>query len=125
MTSSAFSINTVVPSSSFAVTAGTPRTYTVTSDSGNKNTLHFCGDCGSALWIDGRLALEGMKIVKSGVMDVEGALDGEGVRPVMEQYVARRPGWVCMVEGAVQVKGQQGSEETEANLKELKAQKVA
>lgn len=58
-------------------------------------------------------------------MDVEGALDGEGVRPVMEQYVARRPGWVCMVEGAVQVKGQQGSEETEANLKELKAQKVA
>lgn len=124
MTSSAFSMNTIVPSSSFTVTAGTPKTHTVPSHSGVSHTLNFCGDCGSALWIDGRQSLEGMKIIKSGVIDVE-ALDGEGIKPLAEQYVARRPDWICMVEGASQTEWHHKEEEIEADLEKLKGQKAS
>ena len=40
-----------VPAARFRITQGTPKRYVTGSDSGNEVTRVFCGDCGSALYI--------------------------------------------------------------------------
>src|ERR671931_285000 len=47
---SAFVPVLAVPKAAFAVTQGSPRTFTVTADSGYATTRAFCGDCGSPLF---------------------------------------------------------------------------
>lgn len=51
-TGGAYTSNIVVPRNSFKVTKGSPKSYTVTGDSGKKNEHWFCGSalppCG--LW---------------------------------------------------------------------------
>ena len=114
MTSSAFSMNTAVPASGFHLQSGQPKSYTITAPSGTEYFLHFCGDCGSALWIDGP-ALPDLKILKSGVLDGDEAMELEGIWPKAEQYTIRRPKWLCAVEGASQTDEQHisGREELE------------
>lgn len=51
MTSSAFAICMHIPAESLEVTQGSPVTQQRTADDGNILTTHFCGDCGSPLFI--------------------------------------------------------------------------
>ena len=114
MTSSAFSMNTAVPASDFHLQSGQPKSYTITAPSGIEYFLHFCGDCGSALWIEGP-AIPDLKILKSGVLDGDAAMELEGIVPKAEQYTVRRPKWLYAVEGASQADEQntRGREELE------------
>ena len=61
-----------------------------------------------------------LKIIKSGVLDGEGVMEREGVKPGVEQNTRRRPGWLCAVEGAVQFEGQQGTGKEEKGEEEAK-----
>ncbi|HEX3862002.1 MAG TPA: GFA family protein [Stellaceae bacterium] len=40
-----------VPSAGFHITQGAPKRYVVTAESGNAVSRHFCGDCGSPIYI--------------------------------------------------------------------------
>lgn len=51
-TGSAFGIFVHVPSEAVRLTRGTLKTIMRTADSGNRITSHFCGDCGSTLFIE-------------------------------------------------------------------------
>ena len=123
MTSSAFSINTLVPTAAFHLVRGTPKTYTILSESKREYTLNICPDCGSALWIDG--GLPGMKILKSGVLDGNDALEQEGVKPLSEQFTVRRASWVCLISGASQSDTQSSRKEVDKMLVQLGAGEVA
>jgi hypothetical protein len=120
MTSSAFSMNTAVSASAFHLQSGQPKSHTITAPSGTEYFLHFCGDCGSALWIDGP-TLPDLKILKSDVLDGDEAIDLESVRPKAEQFTVRRAKWLCAVEGASQTDEQNthGREELEKLQSEM------
>jgi hypothetical protein len=49
-TGSAFNVSVGVERSDFEITAGSPKGFTKTGDSGNELTRHFCPDCGSPLF---------------------------------------------------------------------------
>jgi len=72
------------------------------ADSGNTITSHFCGDCGSTLWRDGRtFGLN--KLVKVGVINDPNALSD--AKPGVELYVGGRVPWVSEMEGTDQKPG--------------------
>jgi hypothetical protein len=50
LTGSAFALYLQVPRESFRLTAGQPKTYVKTAESGNRRAQVFCADCGSRLW---------------------------------------------------------------------------
>jgi hypothetical protein len=56
-----------------------------------------------------------LKILKSGVLDGDAAMELEGILPKAEQFTVRRPRWLCAVEGASQSDEQntRGREELE------------
>ena len=74
--------------------------------------MYFCGDCGSALWHEGP-TFPGLKILHSGVLDGEGAMESQGIKPRGEQFIVRRPRWLCAVDGASQTGEQRGRKELE------------
>lgn len=113
-------MNTAVSVSAFHLQSGHPKTYTITAPSGAEYSLHFCEDCGSALWIEGP-TLPDLKILKSGVLDGNEAMGLEGVRPNAEQFIVRRPKWLWAVEGASQTDEQntRGREELEKLQSEM------
>ena len=113
-------MNTAVPASAFHLQSGRPKSYTIIAPSKTKYFLHFCGDCGSALWIEGP-TLPDLKILKTGVLDGDDAMDLEGVRPKAEQYTLRRPKWLCAVDGASQTEEQntRGREALEESQSEM------
>ena len=66
MTSSAFSLNTMIRADNFHLKTGQPKAFVLP----NKATQNFCGDCGSVLWIDWPQDRD-LKILKTGVLDGE------------------------------------------------------
>jgi hypothetical protein len=65
---SAFGMSLIVPRAAFAVTKGTARSWSGTTDSGRAMTCFFCPACGARLWH----ARNGMDTVsvKAGTLDV-------------------------------------------------------
>jgi hypothetical protein len=50
LTGSAFALYLQVPRESFRLTAGEPKVYVKTAQSGNRRAQAFCPNCGSRLW---------------------------------------------------------------------------
>jgi hypothetical protein len=50
LTGSAFSLFLQVPNESFRLTAGEPKVYVKTAESGNRRAQAFCANCGTRLW---------------------------------------------------------------------------
>jgi len=102
ITGSTYSTNIVVPGDGFQLVEGSPKEISKVADSGNTITSHFCGDCGSTLWRDGRtFGLN--KVVKVGVIDDPNALSD--AKPGVELYVGGRVPWVSEIEGTDQKPG--------------------
>ena len=99
-----------------------PQSCTLTGDSGIESTLKFCGDCGSALWTEwpGRPDL---RILKAGVLDDDGVFESESMKPKVEQFTTRRPTWLCRVDGALQIDGQQSIKSAESMMNESETAK--
>src|ERR687884_87644 len=50
LTGSAFRVTVATPEDKFRLTAGQPRTYVKSADSGARRIQAFCGDCGSPIF---------------------------------------------------------------------------
>lgn len=85
--------------------------------------MNFCGDCGSVLWMDWP-PMPDMKVLKTGVLDGEKVLEAEPVVPKGEQFVERRPAWLCPVADAVQTEGQSGRKEAEVIYEKVDSEKA-
>lgn len=121
MTSSLFSMNTLVPTPDLHLKSGTPKTRPHQSDSGAKSTMHFCADCGGIMWMEYEPRPD-FRIIKSGIIDGEDSMRLDALRPKVEQFAARRPPWLCPIEGAVQEPGQQPIKKSDEMVEELKSQ---
>lgn len=65
--------------------------------SGSEMTNWFCGECGSLMYrVSGRLP--GLRILRLGTVDDHALVDGV-MRPMYEQFLERRAGWVQDVKG--------------------------
>lgn len=84
------------------MTKGTPKAFPKTADSGKVITSNFCGDCGSTIWRESD-TYAGLKIIKAGTLDSEGAL--EGAKPAVELFVANRIPWLPRFDDTVQNEG--------------------
>lgn len=62
------------------------------------------------------------RIIKSGIIDGEDSMRLDALRPKVEQFAARRPPWLCPIEGAVQEPGQQPIKKSDEMVEELKSQ---
>lgn len=100
VSSSAFTVNTIVKDADFKVDGEGIKSYSTTSDSGNKLTNYFCTNCGSNLYSEGGFA--GCKVVRMGLMDGDGL---ENAKPMLEVFAQRRVTWLKPVEGAADVEG--------------------
>ncbi|KAF2853138.1 hypothetical protein T440DRAFT_419164 [Plenodomus tracheiphilus IPT5] len=102
---STYSTNSLHTANAFKVTKGTPKQYTIKSESGNEMTSNFCGDCGSTMWREGG-AFPGKRIIKAGAT---GTLDDTSIIDDMkvnaELFAPTRPKWIAAQEGAAQSKG--------------------
>lgn len=66
-------------------------------NSGAEMTNYFCGECGSLMYrVSGRLP--GLRILRLGTVDDHALVDG-GMRPMYEQFLERRAGWLENVKG--------------------------
>jgi hypothetical protein len=97
---STYSVNFLVPDPAFAVTAGTPKTYSKVADSGQSVVSYICGECGSMLWRE-TPTYPGLKIVKAGTLDDATKLIGEET-PGLEIFTKERIAWVTPFEGVAQ-----------------------
>lgn len=61
-------VNAVLPSSAFKLTAGKPKRFTAVADSGRTLHRYFCGDCGSGVYSQ-REANPEMVVVRAGTFD--------------------------------------------------------
>ena len=122
MTSSNFSINAVVPLAAFQLQSGTPKKCTLIGDSGTKSRLKFCGDCGGALWTEWP-GWSDIRILKAGILDGAHVMETDEMRPKAEQFTARRPDWLCPIEGADQFEGQQDLKVAKDKINEMEGAK--
>jgi hypothetical protein len=85
---SAFVVAMRLPSSGFRITKGTPSRYVTKSDAGNEVTRHFCGDCGSPIYIQvsTRPDIIGLRV---GTLD-----DPSGFKPEANIFVKSAQPWV-------------------------------
>ena len=67
-TGSAMATIVIMPSAHYRLVSGTPKSHTVTAESGGKVTRSFCGDCGSPISSEVS-AMPGVTFVKGGVFD--------------------------------------------------------
>ncbi|KAB8242510.1 ankyrin repeat-containing domain protein [Aspergillus flavus] len=92
MLSSGSSANLLIPESHFRITSGSPKTYSMTHESGMNLTTRFCENCGSLLYKTGdREGFEGAVIVLAGTLD--NTEDFEKAKPEAEFFVKHRVGW--------------------------------
>ncbi|MCX7172665.1 MAG: GFA family protein [Proteobacteria bacterium] len=82
------SFNTPVPSSAFKITAGTPKFFADTPDSGNIMHRYFCGDCGSSIYSQ-RTKTPEMVVLKVGTLD-----DSNGMKLVMNIWTKSARPWM-------------------------------
>ncbi len=92
-----------VPAAGFRVTRGMPKRYLTRSDSGNEVSRVFCGDCGSALYVQvsTRPDLVGLRV---GTLDdpsgfraeadifVKSAQPWDHMNPALPKYATYPPG---------------------------------
>ncbi|KAK4565229.1 hypothetical protein LTR86_003846 [Recurvomyces mirabilis] len=119
VTGSCFSLNAIVNESALHLTSGSPKGIDVPGDTGVTSTLRFCGDCGSPLWFEYPPRPD-LRVVKAGLLDEEETF--QDLTPMVEQFTKRRPQWLCAATGASQFEGQQGTEETGEELKDVMLQ---
>ena len=126
-----YSNNFVIPASQFNVTAGTPKEFSKTADSGKEITSCFCGDCGmeqppsiragiscqrpcflktdsgvgTTLFRYGETfgGRDGMMVVKAGILDDVDVINSH--KPGAELYAPERVKWVAQVEGTDDLEG--------------------
>jgi hypothetical protein len=79
-----------VPKHAFAVTKGTPSSFTVTADSGHATTRLFCGDCGSPLFGLPSSA-PGLVTIRAGSLD-----DPSTFRPSEDIFTSSAQPWDYM-----------------------------
>ncbi|KAL4860748.1 hypothetical protein BDV12DRAFT_208885 [Aspergillus spectabilis] len=102
--SSGSSVNILVPHDHFRITAGKPKEWNLTHESGMHMTTHFCGDCGCVLYKTAdRKEWADDVIILAGTLDDPHALD-EAV-PEAEFFVGERAAWWPRVEQARQLAG--------------------
>ena len=63
--------NALVPKSAVTITAGQPKLFADTAQSGNILKRYFCGDCGSPIYSQ-RANAPDMMVLKVGTLDVPG-----------------------------------------------------
>ncbi|KAK8185357.1 Mss4-like protein [Phyllosticta capitalensis] len=87
-----FICNTIYQKQHFTLTHGSPKAYRdAATDSGTPLYRHFCGDCGSNLWITTPL-VEGIVSVLTGTLDA--GVAREAWRPNKEQYIEAKAHWL-------------------------------
>ena len=94
--------NAAVPTSAVTFTAGKPKVFADTAQSGNILYRHFCGDCGSPIYSQ-REKSPGMMVLKVGTLDesddaklvmniwTSSARPWMPIDPKTEQYPENRP----------------------------------
>ncbi len=94
--------NAILPTSALALTAGKPKRYQDTADSGNLLFRHFCGECGSSLFSQREKTPE-MTVLKVGTLDdasglnlvmniwTDSALPWMHIDPAIERHPKNRP----------------------------------
>jgi len=92
MTASAFATCIQVPAEAFAMTRGVPRTRERISHDGNRLTIHFCGACGSALFM-ANSARPRLRTLLVGTLDRP-----EDVQVSAHIWTSRRLPWVVLPE---------------------------
>jgi hypothetical protein len=90
ITSSAFATCIQVPAEALALTKGTPSSVERDAVSGNRLTTHFCGACGSALYV-ASLARPRLRTVYVGTLDRPEAVDVDA-----DIWTSRRLPWVVV-----------------------------
>jgi hypothetical protein len=102
LSGSAFTTNVLVSEDKFKITAGNPKTYPATQDSGMTLTYSFCGKCGCTVSKVGDAeAFKGVVIVQAGSLDDISGI--EGSEPGAELYVSRRVPWLPALQGKGQM----------------------
>lgn len=86
-TGSAFNISVGLALAQFTITAGTPKGYIRTADSGHELTRYFCPDCGSPLYTASPRHPDTI-YVKAGSLD-----DPSLVRPGHQNWTSRTVPW--------------------------------
>jgi hypothetical protein len=76
-----------VPAAAFERTAGRPKSWQVTGESGDRVTRSFCGDCGSQLYGEVSI-MPGFYFVKAGVLD-----DASWIEPVSSFWGSSAQPW--------------------------------
>ncbi|KAK7702984.1 hypothetical protein SLS57_011119 [Botryosphaeria dothidea] len=72
--------------------AGTPKIFTRKGDSGGDAQCHFCGECGSPLWVTSTSLDEGgILVIRSGTLD--DLTLNEKFKPTMELYCRSKYSW--------------------------------
>lgn len=82
--------NAVVPTSAVTFTAGKPKLFADTAQSGNILNRYFCGDCGSPIYSQ-RAKVPEMMVLKVGTLDAPGNL-----KLVMNIWTNSARPWVHM-----------------------------
>ncbi|KAF7591593.1 hypothetical protein BBP40_001291 [Aspergillus hancockii] len=88
-TGSAFSSNFIVPKSTFTYTAGTPKVYRASGDTGSEVQMHFCGDCGNT--VTSQTPGTEKVVIKAGTLDEESRRQ---LDLGLEIYGKRKDRWV-------------------------------
>ncbi len=89
---SAFGMSLFVSRAAVAITAGTPKVWHCTTESGRTQTRLFCGDCGSRLFHNPD-ANPDQSVLKPGTLDDTGWL-----RPVAHIFAESAQPWVHLSE---------------------------
>ena len=87
---SAFGVSVRVAASGFRITAGAPKGFTKTGDSGRSVTRYFCSDCGCPLYTEPPLHPETI-FLKAGSLD-EPSL----VKPDRQAWLRSRVSWAVI-----------------------------
>jgi len=94
------SVNAVIPSSAFSITAGAPKRYGATADSGRTLYRYFCGDCGSPIYSH-RATVPETLVVRAGTLD-----DSSGMKITTHIWTASARSWAHIDPDAKQHRGQ-------------------
>ena len=83
----AFNIVVAVPQSAMSI-QGSPKTFSVTADSGKQNVSRFCPNCGSTILSEPG-ALPGVAVLRAGTLD-----DTSWLKPSMEIFCDSAQSWI-------------------------------
>lgn len=96
----AFALSMPVPREAVVVTAGEPKSWLRTADSGRTMACVFCADCGTRLWHN-PTAAAAVTIVKPGTLD-----DTSWLAPVGHIWTKSAQAWFRFPEGTLLYEGQ-------------------